>query len=152
MKNLLKRIKLKIGRCLLLFRQRIIMYIGRFLFALCIVMFMLIACTNILHRVPVFTYFIEELKLPIALRICGEINIYENEQIMKDIPINIKIGGYEKNIYSGEYFELIFSATNTKDIPINIEYQIENEFVNKIEYVTYHKNEYVISRNFEFFE
>lgn len=125
---------------------------GRFLFALCIVIFMLIACTNILHRVPVFAYFIEELKLPIALKICGKIDIYENEQVMKDIPVNIKIGGYEKNIHSGENYELIFSATNTEEIPINVEYQIEGEHVNKTEYVTYHKNEYVITCNFEFFE
>lgn len=152
MKNFFKKTKLKVSRWLLQIHHGIKRYLGGFLFALCIIMFMLIACTNMLHRVPIFAYFIEEMKLPIALKVCGKINIYDNNNLVNSLPVDIKIGGYEKRVYSGEEFELVFSATDKEDIPIMLEYQIGNEIIKKIESISYVEKQYTIKCYFEYFE
>lgn len=133
-------------------RNKFLKYVGNFLLILAVIIFLLIFCTNIFHRLPIFSYLIKELNLPITLNINGEIDFYENGKLISDLPITVKIGGYEQSVYSGENFNLNFSAVNTQNIPVVIEYKSNNNDKQKVIYISYANGsyEYTLKRIFEY--
>lgn len=152
MLNCLKRIRLKIRKIRINLWHNIVLYIGRICMVFCVIIFLMIICTNIMHRAPIFEYFIEELCLPLTLKYSGCISIYDEENRIEPIPVMIKIGGYQKSFYNGEEIELVFSATDTKNIPIIIEYQSKNKVVTKLEYISYQGKQDSIECSFTYYE
>lgn len=152
MSDRFKRIILVIRKRIKCLCHNVTLYVGRGFMMLCVVEFLMITCTNIMHRAPIFAYVIEELRLPLTLKYSGCIKVYDEKNRLEPIPISVKIGGYQKLLYNGEEVELVFSATNIKNIPIIIEYQNEGKSTMKLEYISYQKRQYNIECDFEYYD
>lgn len=133
-------------------KKRISMLLGRLLFLISISMFLLIFLTNIFHRVPVFSYFVRELKLPLTLKLCGQIQVNFEDEIEPNTMITISIGGYKNHVRNGTEFELNYSAVNLQNIPVIIEFWKQEKKITKIEYITYQKGEYVLECSYTYYE
>lgn len=127
-------------------------YIGNFLIFLATLLFLLVFCTNIFHRIPILAYLIREFNFPIVLNVNGEIDIYIDEQLITDLPVTVKIGGYGQSVYSGQKYNFNFSVVDTQNIPVVIEYQIDNNEEQQIIYISYVSGdyEYTLNKNYKY--
>lgn len=105
---------------------------------MCVAMLILATYSNIAHRLPLLSFFATELNLPYLLELKGKVNIICSEEEQK-LPVKINIGGYGVETKSGEVFEIKFSSTSTKDIPVIISFVYDNQEYVELEYVNFFK-------------
>ena len=125
-RNMWKRFLLSIKRILrsifrgLGFKLSIIFLLFSFLVSL-----MIIApiCFN---RIPVYSYFISELELPIAYELNGVVKIIDNNNNIVNKDIEVFIGGYSTTTNVNGEFKLKFSAPTTTEIFVTIRYVAPN--------------------------
>ena len=74
-------------------------------------------------RVPVFSYFIDTLSLPLAYELEGKVILVDEEDEPIDQMVTVYIGGYSTEVFSGDTFILNFSSESTDHVYITIEYK-----------------------------
>lgn len=74
-------------------------------------------------RVPVFSYFIDTLSLPLSYELEGKVILVDDEDEPIDQTITVYIGGYSTEVFSGDAFILNFSSESTDCVYITIEYK-----------------------------
>lgn len=78
---------------------------------------------SLFSRVPVFSYLIDTLSLPLSYEFDGRVNLVNSDGTDIYQPVNIYIGGYNVQSISGEQFTIKFSSESTEFFYINIEYE-----------------------------
>ena len=83
---------------------------------------LMIIAPNCFDRVPVYSYFIRELKLPITYELSGKIEIFDAHENCVNTNIEVIVGGYSTwTTLNGEY-NLDFSSPATNEIYVIIRY------------------------------
>ena len=87
---------------------------------------LMIIAPNLFDRVPVYSYFIRELKLPISYELSGKIEIIDADGNLLSTDAEIIIGGYSsRTSLNGEY-RLNFSSPATSEVFVTIRYADQN--------------------------
>lgn len=94
------------------------------LFSFIISLFFLIP--SLFSRVPVFSYLIDNLSLPVSYELNGEVILLnaDNESLIE--PLDIYVGGYNVQSFSGEHFTLKFASEKSDYFYLTIEYKDDN--------------------------
>jgi len=77
---------------------------------------------SLFSRVPVFSYLIDTLSLPLSYEFEGTILLIDTEGELIDQSITVYIGGYSIDIISGETFIMNFASESTDYFYATIEY------------------------------
>ena len=80
---------------------------------------------SLFSRVPVFSYFIDTLSLPLSYELEGTVILLDSNDEIIDESVTIYVGGYSIEAISGETFLLNFSSEPTEQIYATIEYADE---------------------------
>ena len=104
-------------------------------FSLLISLFFMIP--SLFSRVPVFTYFINTLSLPLSYEIEGTVILVDDEDEPVSQAVTVYVGGYSAEVFSGDTFTLNFSSEYTDYVYITIEYEdqsgVQTTLTKKIE-------------------
>lgn len=117
------------------------------LFSMCCSLLVLIP--SILHRVPVFSYFIDEMRLPISYTLKGKICICDEDNNTVNKDVEVIIGGYSTFPDVDGNFSLKFASPNSLEIPVVIKYTKPN--LNKetyMEFISFSRGVYILQREF----
>jgi hypothetical protein len=110
---------------------------------------LMILAPNCFDRVPVYSYFIRELKLPITYEINGKVKIVDVDGNIVNTDVEIIVGGYSTSVDSNGEYVLIFSAPVTAEIFVVIRYiDIDGNTIAKIESVLIKSGVHKIKREF----
>lgn len=109
-------------------------YFSYVVLIVCMLMFMIAFFSNIASKAPILDYFVREMELPNVCLIEGRVCIRQSEQDVS-IPVTITVGGYKTEQFSGEKYQLRFTAVQKEDIPVIITYSFKKRFYQKIEYI-----------------
>lgn len=77
-------------------------------------------------RVPVFSYFIETLSLPLSYEFEGMIILVDDTDEPVSQVVTVYIGGYSIDVLSGETFIMNFASESTDCFYVTIEYVDES--------------------------
>lgn len=80
---------------------------------------------SLFSRVPIFSYLVENLSLPLSYEFEGTVVILNNEEELIDETVNVFVGGYSMEVFSGEPFVLSFASECTNYFYVTIEYTNE---------------------------
>lgn len=93
---------------------------------------------SLFDRMPVFSYFINKLELPITYVINGTVRIVDVEGNIKNNDVIVFIGGHQAKIGSEIIYELEFSSPKNDFFFISIIYSNqegeENQYTEKISF------------------
>ncbi|MGE5389794.1 MAG: hypothetical protein ACM3PE_01900 [Deltaproteobacteria bacterium] len=73
-------------------------------------------------RIPVYSYFVEEWKLPISYNFSGKVEIVDANDKFVNKDVEIFVGGYSTTANSIGEFHLVFSAPTATEIFAVIKY------------------------------
>lgn len=83
---------------------------------------LMILLPNYFDRVPVYSYLISELQLPIAYELSGKVEVVDLNNTVSNNNVEIYIGGYSTTADSNGEFRLKFSAPLTTEVYVTIRY------------------------------
>lgn len=89
-------------------------------FSFAISMFFMIP--SLFSRVPVFSYLIDTLSLPLSYELEGTILLIDKEGESIDQSVTVYIGGYSIDVITGETFIMNFASESTDYFYVTIEY------------------------------
>lgn len=81
---------------------------------------------SLFSRVPVFSYLIDTLSLPLSYELEGTILLVDAADKPLNQVVTIYVGGYSIDVSSGEPFIMEFASENTDYFYITVEYVDEN--------------------------
>ncbi len=117
------------------------------LFSAAVSLLMLIP--NCLHREPVYSYFISELKLPLSYDLSGKVQILDVDNNLVNKDVEIYIGGYSSMAKFDGTFSLKFTSSETIKVPIVINYTKPNgQSETQIEFIALRCGEYHLQKEF----
>lgn len=93
-------------------------------FSFAISMFFMIP--SLFSRVPVFSYLIDTLSLPLSYEFEGTILLIDTEGEPVDQTVTVYVGGYSIDVISGEKFIMNFASESTDYFYVTIEYVDES--------------------------
>ena len=93
------------------------------IFSFLISMFLMIP--SLFSRVPVFSYLINTLSLPISYKLEGIVLFVDSNDEEVDQSVTIYVGGYKVDTISGEPFVLNFASEKSDYLYVTIEYDDE---------------------------
>ena len=121
--------------------------IALLLFSMCCSLVVLVP--TVLHRVPVFSYFIDEMRLPVSYTLEGKISICDAEKNIVCKDVEVIIGGYSTFSDVDGYFSLKFASPNSTDIPVVIKYTKPNtNQETHLEFITFNRGDYILQKEF----
>ena len=94
------------------------------IFSFAISMFFMIP--SLFSRVPVFSYLIDTLSLPLSYEFEGTILLIDTEGEPVDQTVTVYVGGYSIDVISGEKFIMNFASESTDYFYVTIEYVNES--------------------------
>lgn len=104
------------------------------------------------HRVPIYSYFISELKLPYSYSLEGDVQLFDINGNVVNQNIDVYIGGYKTTAAADGTFFLKFSASNANEVPIVFSYATSNgNHVTQVEYITLANGVYVLQKGYVFY-
>lgn len=122
-KNLFKLFWINLGRVI----QKFLYYLPVILSYVPLIISMMISLIiffpNCFDRVPVLTYFIEKLELPITYELCGEVKIIDKNGNIVDKNVEVIVGGYKTSILGSTEFNLKFTSPMTNEVFVVIRYE-----------------------------
>ena len=77
---------------------------------------------SLFHNVPVFSYFIDTLSLPISYELNGKVVIINAEGNNVDQSVVVNVGGYSTTSNTGEEFILKLTSVSTNCFYVTVEY------------------------------
>ena len=89
-------------------------------FSFAISMFFMIP--SLFSRIPVFSYLIDTLSLPLSYELEGTILLIDKEGESIDQSVTVYIGGYSIDVITGETFIMNFASESTDFFYATIEY------------------------------
>lgn len=93
------------------------------IFSFLISMFLMIP--SLFSRVPVFSYLVDTLSLPLSYKLEGIVLLVDSNDKEVDQTVTIYVGGYKVDTISGEPFVLNFASENADYFYVTIEYDDE---------------------------
>jgi hypothetical protein len=148
MRVFLKRTKLAIiwwVKALYRLLKRSLTYIPTIL---SVILLMLILVTNLAHRAPIFSYFIEELEFPLTFSLNGRVVNVTGDNTIYSVRANINIGGYQTKTDINGNFHIKFSSPTKTDIPIVITWLNTGEKKTIIRYISFSEKSYNEQKEF----
>ena len=110
---------------------------------------LLILIPNCFDQVPVYSYFVRELKLPIAYELNGKVELVDVNGNVVNTDVEIFVGGYSTSTNSNGEYILDFSAPATTEIFVVIRYtNHECNTITKTESVLVKHGVHTIEREF----
>jgi hypothetical protein len=77
---------------------------------------------NCFDRLPVYSYFVKKMELPITYEVTGKIEFYDVDGNNLDLRAMIFVGGYSCNLETDGSYKLTFSCPSTSDAYLVIRY------------------------------
>lgn len=138
----------RIGRCTLKwigYNISIILLLSSVTFSLMLIFPICFNC------VPIYSYFISELRLPYSYSLDGEVQLLDINGNIVNQDIDIYIGGYKTTAAADGTFFLRFSASNVNEVPIVFSYANSNDnHMTQVEYITLVDGVYVLKKEYVF--
>lgn len=101
------------------------------------------------HRVPIYSYFLNELKLPCSYSLEGKVQLLDNKEKVVDQNIIVYVGGYKTTTASDGTFHLEFSASNIDKVPIVFSFVTSSgDSVVQVEYITLTNDVYALQKEY----
>ncbi len=119
---MIKLLQLKIRRFYRSTFQRKGFWLSFFLLVFSFVVLIMILFPVIYDRVPLYSYFVREWKLPVAYELDGQVEIVDAAGNVVNTNVEVFIGGYSTSVDSNGQFKLVFSAPLTTELFIVIRY------------------------------
>lgn len=123
----IKRICLKVGRFIHNFFSRLPRVLSYSLLIFSVVVCMTILVPNCFDRIPLFSYYISERKLPIAYELSGKVKIIKKNGDEIKEKVEVFVGGYKISTLTSTDFTLKFSAPMTREAFVVIRYKVDDE-------------------------
>lgn len=102
-------------------------------------------------RVPVYSYFVQEWKLPISYDLSGKVKIIDAYGNIVNKEVEIFVGGYSTTANSIGEFHLVFSAPSTTEIFAVIRYtNPAGQIITKTESIVIKSGIHVIEKEFKY--
>ena len=102
-------------------------------------------------RVPVYSYFVKERKLPISYNFSGKVEIVDAYGNIVNKDVKIFVGGYSATPNSVGEFHLVFSAPTTTEIFAVIKYtNIAGQIITKTESIIIKDGIHDIEKEFKY--
>jgi hypothetical protein len=109
----------------------------------------MILLPNSFNRVPVFSYIIRGLPLPISYELIGRVKIVDADNNIVNRAVEVFIGGYSVLTELDGTFYLRFSSPSTNEIFVAIRYiSPECNFITTYELVKIKNGEYCLKKEF----
>lgn len=120
----LKYLILKIGRLVRWIYSKWSIGLSYTLLIISFLIFLAILIPNCFDKVPVFSYFISEKKLPITYELCGEVRVLDDTGNLLNKNVEVFVGGYSTYLESTE-FNLKFTSPITNELFVVIRYEMD---------------------------
>lgn len=102
-------------------------------------------------RVPVYSYFVQEWKLPISYNLSGKVEIVDTYGNIVNKDVEIYVGGYSATANSDGEFHLVFSAPSTTEIYAVVIYtNTAGQIITKNESIVIKKGVHDIEKEFKY--
>mgnify|MGYP003314829985 CR=1 FL=1 len=98
-------------------------------------------------RVPVVSYFLSEHEFPMSYELHGEVNIYEDGELV-DGNVWVYVGGYQINTSTSEPFTLSFVSPASKSFSVVIRYVIDGKTFDYTQIVYPKSGTHIVEREF----
>lgn len=110
---------------------------------------LMIIAPNCFDRIPIYSYFIRELELPITYQLSGMIEIVDADGNIVSTDAEVFIGGYSTHTTSNGEYILNFSSPKTNEVFVVIRYTNPNgKIETRTEYVPIMDSVHDIERMF----
>lgn len=84
---------------------------------------LMILLPNCFDRVPVLSYYIQKLELPITYELCGEVKMIGKNGNVISKNVEVIVGGYKTSVSLSKEFNLKFTAPMTDEVFVVIRYE-----------------------------
>ncbi len=112
------------------------------------ILFMGVVSLSFVQRVPILSFFSDQLQFPHKYELSGKVEISDNtDKIM--LPIEVKIGGFNINSYSDNFYTIHFVASQSNRIPVVIMFEYKGKEYERVEYITY-ESDYSLNQVFAY--
>ncbi len=123
----LKLIRLKLGRFMRRFLHRLPIMLSYIFLTFSVLTSLMILLPSCFDKVPVLSYYISELELPITYELCGEVKIIDKNGNIVNKNVEVIVGGYRTSILMSTEFNLKFTSPMTNEVFVVIRYENDGE-------------------------
>lgn len=123
----LKLIRLKLGRFMRRFLHRLPIILSYIFLTFSVLTSLMILLPSCFDKVPVLSYYISELELPITYELCGEVKIIDKNGNTVNKNVEVIVGGYRTPILMSTEFNLKFTSPMTDEVFVVIRYENDGE-------------------------
>lgn len=143
-----KYIQLKLGRFTHKIFNRLPTALSYILLAFSLLISLTLLVPTCFNRVPVLSYFISELELPMTYELSGEVSVLNKNDDIINKNVEVFIGGYKTFIGASKEFNLKFVSPRTSEVFIVIRYEVDEEIFEFTRCLVIGDNNHIIKEEF----